>query len=84
VLNVSGFGTQNEIAGSLSNYQQNGDCISVQWDGSVNNVAIKLIYSLNITQLYYTTEVTVTNNTGATLNDVYYYRNVDPDNNQSF
>ncbi len=80
-VNVSGFGTQNEIAGTLSNYQQNGDCISVQWDGSVNNVGIKLIYSLNITQLYYTTEVTVTNNTGSTLNDVYYYRNVDPDNN---
>jgi len=82
-VNVSGVGgvTQNEIPGTLSNYQQNGDCISVQWDGSINNVALKIVYSLNITQLYYTTEITITNNTGATLNDVYYYRNVDPDNN---
>lgn len=78
----SSSGTQYEIPGALSNYQQNGDCISVQWDGSINNVAIKLVYSLNVTQLYYTTEVTITNNTGSTLNDVYYYRNLDPDNNQ--
>ena len=76
------FGLQYEIPGSLSNYQQIGNCISVQWDGSINNVAIQLVYSLNITELYYTTEVTITNNTGATLNDVYYYRNLDPDNNQ--
>jgi len=79
---IAFFGTQYEIPGSLSNYQQNGDCISVQWDGSINNVAIKLIYSLNVTQLYYTTEVTITNNTGAALSDVYYYRNLDPDNNE--
>jgi gliding motility-associated-like protein len=73
---------QNEIPGSLSNYEQNGSCNSVQWEGSVNNVGVKLVYSLNVTELYYTTEVTITNNTGATLNDVYFYRNVDPDNNQ--
>lgn len=79
---VSFIGTQYEIPGSLSNYQQLGDCISVQWDGTINNVDLKLVYSLNITQLYYTTEVTITNNTGATLNDVYYYRNLDPDNNE--
>lgn len=75
-------GTQYEIPGALSNYSQIGDCISVQWDGSINNVALKIVYSLNITQLYYTTEVTITNNTGAALNDVYYYRNLDPDNNE--
>jgi gliding motility-associated-like protein len=73
---------QYEIPGSLSNYQQNGDCISVQWDGAINNVAMKIVYSLNITQLYYTTEVTLTNNTGAALSDLYYYRNLDPDNNE--
>lgn len=78
----TGWGTQYEIPGSLSNYQQIGDCISLQWDGAVANVAITIIYSLNITQLYYTTEITLTNNTGGTLNDLYYYRNLDPDNNE--
>lgn len=83
-VNMSGSWdpTQYEIPGSLSNYQQTGDCISVEWNGSINNVGLKLVYSLNITQLYYTTDVTITNNTGATLNDVYYYRNLDPDNNE--
>jgi len=74
--------TQYEIPGALSNYQQIGNCISVQWDGSINNVAVKIIYSLNILELFYTTEVTLTNNTGAALNDLYYYRNLDPDNNE--
>ena len=33
------------------------------------------------TDLFYTTEVTLTNKTGAALSNVYYYRNVDADNN---
>ncbi len=74
-------GIQNEIAGSLSNYLQNGDCISVEWNGTINNVGVKIIYRMVTTELFYTTEVSLTNNTGATLNDVYYYRNLDPDNN---
>jgi len=74
---------ENEIPGALSNYTVDGNCLSVQWDGSVNNVAIKIVYKFNTTELYYTTEVTITNNTGSALTDLYYYRNFDPDNNVS-
>lgn len=74
---------ENEIPGALSNYTVDGNCLSVQWDGTVNNVAIKVVYKFNITELYYTTEVTITNNTGSALTDLYYYRNFDPDNNVS-
>ncbi len=71
----------NDIPGTLSNYVVNGDCISVEWNGDINNVHIRIVYNMVTTNLFYTTEVTLTNNSGATLNDVYYYRNVDPDNN---
>lgn len=73
----------NQIPGSLSNYLVDGDCWSVEWNGAVAGVNIKIKYKFISTELYYTTEVTLTNNTGAPLNDLYYYRNFDPDNNVS-
>lgn len=59
-----------------------GDCITVEWEGSVAGVIINVKYHLVMTELFYTTEVTLINTTGSTLTDIYYYRNVDPDNNQ--
>ncbi len=80
--NPTMWGTpQNDIPGVLSNYQVIGDCISVDWDGTINNVDVHIVYRLTTTNLFYSTEVTLTNNTGGDLTDVYYYRNVDPDNN---
>ncbi len=73
----------NEIPGSLSNYTVDGNCWSVDWNGNAGGVGIKIKYKFISTELYYTTEVTLTNNTGAPLNDLYYYRNFDPDNNVS-
>jgi hypothetical protein len=60
-----------------------GDCITVEWEGSAAGVIINVKYHLTKTDLFYTTEVTLTNTTLFDLTDVYYYRNVDPDNNQS-
>jgi gliding motility-associated-like protein len=73
----------NQIPGALSNYTVDGNCWSVDWIGNAGGVEIKVKYKFISTELYYTTEVTLTNNTGAPLNDLYYYRNFDPDNNVS-
>ncbi|MDC3352217.1 gliding motility-associated C-terminal domain-containing protein [Crocinitomicaceae bacterium] len=60
-----------------------GDCITVTWTGeTVTGVRVILDYHLILGDAFYTTEVTIINNTGADLVDAYYYRNVDPDNNQ--
>jgi gliding motility-associated-like protein len=74
-------GTLEQIEGSITDYTHIGNCISVQWDGSIGDVDMQIIYRLVTTELYYTTEVTLTNNGASDLTDVYYYRNVDPDNN---
>lgn len=71
-----------QIMGSLSNYQVSGNCISVDWNGTVNNIGVKIVYHMVTTNLFYNTKITITNNTGATANNIYYYRNLDPDNNQ--
>lgn len=73
----------NQIPGALSNYVVDGNCWSVDWTGNVAGVQILVKYKFISTELYYTTEVTLTNNSGAPLNDLYYYRNFDPDNNVS-
>ncbi len=74
--------SQFEINGSLSNYSVTGNCLSVEWNGTINNFAVKIVYHMMTNQLFYTTEVTITNNSGAAANNIYYYRNLDPDNNQ--
>jgi hypothetical protein len=63
-------------------YSAEGDCIIVDWTGEVEGVVIQVSYRLGMGQKFYTTEVTLLNTTDEPLTDLYYYRNVDPDNNQ--
>ncbi len=70
-----------QIPGSITSYNVVGDCIFIEWDGVVANVAVHIVYRLITTELYYTTEVTLTNIGPTPLANVYYYRNLDPDNN---
>ncbi len=75
-----------QIPGSITYYGVNaGGCIQLDWEGgaatSGNDFDVKVTYFLSPGDLYYTTEVTFTNNTSSTIPEVYYYRNVDPDNN---
>lgn len=74
-------GPLNEIIGGLIGYEEEGDCITVEWEGVADSVRINVKYHLLTTNLFYTTEITMTNESGVDLTDVYYYRNVDPDNN---
>jgi gliding motility-associated-like protein len=75
----------NQINGSLTNWSHNSICYSADWEGdytSGTNLHFKINYFLQETDLYYTTTVSITNNTAATISNMYYYRNLDPDNNQ--
>ncbi len=74
-------GELEQIVGSITSYNVEGDCIFIEWDGDAANVHVHVVYRLIKTELYYTTEVTLTNTGAAPLTDVYYYRNLDPDNN---
>ena len=62
-------------------------CYNVDWSGSVisgtTNINAKINYFLQETDLYYTTTVSLTNNSASIIPTLYYYRNLDPDNNQS-
>jgi len=62
------------------------NCYKIDWMGSVvsgtNNIRAHINYFLEQNNLYYTTTVSLTNNSSSTIPTLYYYRNVDPDNNQ--
>ena len=68
----------------ITDYTVDGDCIYVTTEGEITtDVDYRVVYKLKLDDTYYTTTVTVTNNTGADIPDFYYYRNFDPDNNQT-
>ncbi|MFL5764610.1 MAG: PKD domain-containing protein [Bacteroidia bacterium] len=74
-----------QINGAITNWNQTFNCVNVDWEGdctSGTDVHFKINYFLQTSDLYYTTTVSITNNTTATIPDMYYYRNVDPDNNE--
>jgi len=79
--NATGFPAP-QIPGAITGYAVIGDCIIVDWDGSVMGIDIHIKYKLITTELYYTTSVTFTNTNAFDMPNVYYYRNFDPDNNE--
>lgn len=76
-----------EIPGAITDAGVVGECGNISYQGSlVNscvNLTFKVDYQLQDSNLFYTTTVSITNNSSATIPDFYYYRNFDPDNNQS-
>jgi hypothetical protein len=65
-------------------YSHDFDCLSATWNcdyANGTNLHWKIKYLLHENDLYYTTTVSVTNNTTDTIKDMYYYRTLDPDNN---
>ena len=79
---LNNFGIGNTIA-----YLNNAGAKTVCWSGAAvsgtNNITANITYSLGIGNLYYTTTVRLTNNSAGTIPEMYYYKNLDPDNNQS-
>jgi gliding motility-associated-like protein len=76
----------NDIVGSITDWTHNFDCYSVDWEGDMTSgtdLHFKINYFLQETDLFYTTTVSITNNTSATIPELYYHRNLDPDNNQT-
>ncbi|HYG51146.1 MAG TPA: gliding motility-associated C-terminal domain-containing protein [Flavobacteriales bacterium] len=76
--------SENDIVGSVTSTTDINGCLSVIWEGSTTSgydVHYIIEYQMNINDLYYTTKVKIVNQEATTIDDLYYYRNVDPDNN---
>jgi len=72
-----------QIPGALVAYNETEDSITVDWSGIVAGVGVDIRYELQKDLYYFTTKVSLENLTGTTMSNLYYYRTMDPDNNQT-
>lgn len=74
-----------DIPGGFTGFEDANGCLVLDWEGNYvdanYNLHIKVSYQLKRQDLFYTTTVTMFNNGSNPIPDLYYYRNVDPDNN---
>lgn len=74
-----------QIPGAFTSYVSTSTYSYVIWEGtyvgSGYDLDFKITTNLNANDLYFSTKVEITNN-GASIDEFYYYKNVDPDNNQ--
>jgi gliding motility-associated-like protein len=68
------------VPGSITDYRNNGSIITGTWAGNMNGLAITSKTLVPVDKLYFLTEITLKNTTTDTLRDIYYMRNIDPDN----
>lgn len=78
--NTNSYGVD-DIVGGFGQVVDTGASQSLNWTGSAGGLQISSDHTVMKAGLSLDITVTLTNTTGATLNDLYYYRNVDPDNN---
>ena len=84
--NASGFGIcgSEDIPGTLVGYTD-GDTLSATWEGSsAGGFDVQIRTHFPKEKRYFLGEVTITNTSAATLTDIYWSRQVDPDNDQAW
>lgn len=69
------------VEGEIIAYTDADSCLSLEWEGEVEGVVMNIKYKLIKGALFYTTEIELTNTNPVALNNVYYLRTIEPDNN---
>lgn len=75
----SGVG-DNDIPGSITGFSTTDASQSVQWTGTINGLKIVQVATVQTGKSFILVKVTVTNTTTSAINNLYYTREVDPDN----
>lgn len=78
--------TDFDIPGSVSDYTYDAGLYTLTWEGSVESegITVTQITTLPEDKLYFVTRVLICNETDSDLTNIYYMRNVDPDQDQPF
>ncbi len=72
------------LTGSNQYVTTAGGVTSSLWSGTYGNLTIKQMTRVKLNKLYFTANVKFYNTGGTTLNNVYYMRTLDPDNDVSY
>lgn len=72
------------MPGSITEYLTDATSRTAIWNGDLPSPAVHVrqVTQLNIDDLYMVNTITLINNSATTLNQIYYKRNIDPDNDQ--
>ena len=68
----------------VSSYGTSGTTVYSTWTGVFDSVQMVQVTTLDTTQLYFTVKITLTNLSVAPKNNIYYFRSVDPDNDETW
>ena len=79
--NNRSFQTRVDVPGSLSNFQKKDRFSSVDWDGEIDSLKITQVFRTYQKGLGIIVDVTLENTSSVDMDDVFYMRTVDPDNN---
>ena len=84
--NASNGCSPSEIPGSITTYEFSGGMYTAIWEGTIasEDISITQTTTLLIDKTYFVTRVLICNDGPTDLVDVYYNRNVDPDNEAAF
>ena len=76
------------LSGTNVLYSNSGGVIKGLWQGtdvtSSGTLAIRQTTILDTTKLYFTVNVVLTNTSATTMNNIYYLRTLDPDNDETY
>lgn len=73
-------GGSEAIPGSVTGFSSDGTTSSVEWLGLINNIQVRQVASIGKNKSYILIRVTLKNTGSSTVNDIFYTRSVDPDN----
>ena len=82
-------GSTYQVPGSITGIANNtvpfngSTASTVDWEGSAGGIKVHHQYMITRNGLYIRMVTTLTNTSASTINDIYYLRNLDPDNNVS-
>jgi gliding motility-associated-like protein len=68
------------LTGACTGYSVVGTKRIATWEGSTGPLAIRQITTLRTDKVYFVSKVTIKNTSSTTVNNIYYERTVDPDN----
>ncbi len=71
-------------SGANVSYASAGSTVSGTWQGVFDSVQITQVTTLDTNDLYFSVELTFTNLASAPKNNIYYFRSLDPDNDESW
>ncbi len=83
-FNTTMSGFSGSVTGSNISYSASGGTISSTWQGYFDSLEITQVTSIDTGALFFKMSVTLTNLSVLGVNNVYYFRSLDPDNDQSW